>query len=150
MSFHPSKCLAMHISSKKRPFKTYYTNHGQTLQTVDSTKQLSVHLDKCLNWKTHVDTITKKKANNMCSFLHRNLRKCSVETKDMAYRSLEYSSPVWDSATKSESDKIEKVQRKEARFVCNDYRRTSSVTTNKKKRQIICAPFCIGISGNAQ
>ena len=65
----------------------------------------------------------------MCSFLHRNLRKCSVETKDMAYRSLEYSSPVWDSATKSESDKIEKVQRKEARFVCNDYRRTSSVSS---------------------
>ena len=47
----------------------------------------------------------------------------------MGFLSCVSQKPVWDPATKTESDKIEKVQRKAARFVCNDYRRTSSVSS---------------------
>ena len=130
--FHSSKCLAIHKTNKKIPFEAKYSIHGQTLQTVDSTKYLGVYLNKSLNWKPHVDAITKR-ADKVCSFLDRNLKKCSAETKYMAYRSLvrpllEYSSPVWDPHTKAETDKIEKVQRRAAWFVFNDYNRTRSVS----------------------
>lgn len=39
----------------------------------------------------------------------------------------EYSNIVWDPHTKLNINSIEKVQRRGARFVCCDYRRTSSV-----------------------
>jgi hypothetical protein len=42
---------------------------------------------------------------------------------------LEYASPIWDPYHKTLKDKLEKVQRRAARFVKNDYARTSSVTS---------------------
>ena len=132
MSFHPSKCQTMHITNKRRPLESVYTIHGQTLEKVDSTKYLGINLHKTLSWKTHVDVISKR-ANNMCSFLSRNLHKCSKDTKEAAYRSLvrplvEYASPVWDPHTKADTDKLERVQRRAARFVCGDYKQTNSVS----------------------
>ena len=93
----------MHITNKRKPVETKYTIHGETLETVESTKYLGVHMQKNLNWNTHVNAIAKK-ANNTCSFLYRNLRKCPKETKELAYRTLvrpivEYASPVWDPHT---------------------------------------------------
>ena len=49
----------------------------------------------------------------MSWFLDCNLHKCSMDTKDMAYRSLvrslvEYASPVWDPQSKADTEKIER------------------------------------------
>ena len=41
---------------------------------------------------------------------------------------LEYATPAWSPHTKKDIKNIESVQRCAARFVCGDYRRTSSVT----------------------
>ena len=41
---------------------------------------------------------------------------------------LEYATPAWSPHTKKDINNIESVQRCAARFVCGDYRRTSSVT----------------------
>ena len=41
---------------------------------------------------------------------------------------VEYSSILWDPLTSSNICKLEMVQRRYARFVCGDYRTTSSVT----------------------
>ena len=41
---------------------------------------------------------------------------------------LEYASTVWDQHYKSDADKLERTQRRYARFVCNDYSRDRSVT----------------------
>ncbi|KAI8518876.1 hypothetical protein Bbelb_021330 [Branchiostoma belcheri] len=43
--------------------------------------------------------------------------------------SLEYGCSVWDPHNKDQVSRVEMVQRRAARFVCSDYRRTSSVTT---------------------
>ena len=85
-----------------------------------------------LSWKTHVDVISKH-ANNMCFFLSRNLHKCSKDTEEAACWSLvrllvEYASLVWDPHTKADTDKLERVQRMTAWFVCGDYKHTSSVS----------------------
>ena len=55
-----------------------------------------------------------------------------MDVKAKCYKSivcpqLEYAS-VWDPVTKSNIAKSESVQRRAARFCCNDYHRTSSVT----------------------
>ena len=42
---------------------------------------------------------------------------------------LDYACPIWDLFLRKNEDILEKVQRKAARFVCGDYRTTSSVTT---------------------
>ena len=133
MSFHPSKCQVMQITNKRKPINSSYTIHGENLELVDSTKYLGVHLQNNLSWNTHVKAITQK-ANRTCSFLYRNLKKCPKETKELAYRSLvrpilEYASPVWDPYTQSNVNDLEQVQRRAARFVLNDFNRTSSVTS---------------------
>ena len=69
----------------------------------------------------------------MLGFVQRNITNCSEEIKELAYRTLvrphlEYASSVWDPHHQTEIDKIEKVQRRAARYVKADFRQTSSVT----------------------
>ena len=78
-----------------------------------------------ISWSKHIDIITCK-ANSILAFLHRNLSQCSLRVKSLAY--FTYVRPVsvvWSPFTQSNIDKIEKVQRKAARFVFNDYYRYS-------------------------
>ena len=67
------------------------------------------------------------------AFLNRNLKGCPKKLRDTAYISLirpalEYSCSVWHPHKKSNKDKIEKVQRRAARFVSNNFRRKASVS----------------------
>ena len=73
------------------------------------------------------------KANSKLSFLHRNLKGCPEKLKQTAYFSLirsfmEYGATVWDPYQKYNSDKIERVQGRAARFVKSRYSRYSSVS----------------------
>ena len=93
---------------------------------------LGVTIDSKLSWNSHIDTVTKR-ANKTTAFLRRNLSSCPKDVKAKCYKSiirpqLEYASTVWDPVIKSKIAKLVSVQRRAARFCCNDYRRTSSVT----------------------
>ena len=62
-----------------------------------------------------------------------NLRVNSKTVKERAYSSLvrpklEYGNCVWDPHTKSQIHQLEMVQRRAARYTCNRYHHTSSVT----------------------
>ena len=77
--------------------------------------------------------ILYNKANNVWAFLQRNLRRCPASVKEICYLSLvrpisEYACVVWSPYTLTNIDKLEKVQRKAARFVCNDFSMYCSVT----------------------
>ena len=77
--------------------------------------------------------ITAKKATTNLNFLKRNLHSCPSTVKDECYKSLvrpimEYASCVWDPHTQRNTNKLEMVQRRTARFVKGDCSRTSSVT----------------------
>ena len=66
-------------------------------------------------------------------FLRRNLQIHQKHIKSNAYKALvrpqiEYASTVWDPFTQENQNKIEMVQRRAARFVCNNYSREASVT----------------------
>ena len=74
--------------------------HGHTLATVPSATYLGVTLRKDLDWRDHIDNITKK-ANSALGFLRRNLKVASTDLREKAYLTfvrplLEYSSSVWD------------------------------------------------------
>ena len=73
------------------------------------------------------------RANSKLSFWRRNLRGCPDKFKQIAYFSLirsfmEYGATGWDLYQKYNSDKIESVQRRAARFVKSRYSRYSSVS----------------------
>ena len=87
---------------------------------------LGVTIQGDLRWDTHVTNITNK-ANSTLAELKRNVRVPSMCIKATANKALvcphvEYCSTVWDPSTKHLSKKIEMVQRRSARWVCNSYR----------------------------
>ena len=135
MEFNPDKCEVIRFTNKRRPIDATYSIHGKPLARVDEAKYLGVRLHHKLQWKPHVEAISKK-ANSTRAFLQRNLRGCPAATKDQCYKSfvrpiLEYASTTWDPCGNgggSNRQRLEGVQRRCARFVTGDWRRTSSVS----------------------
>ena len=85
-----------------------------------------------MKWNNHISHIAAK-ANRSLGFIKRNLRGCTEEIKNIAYRSLvrpslEYCAAVWDPYTVDQIYHLEAVQRSAAHFVKNNYDRRSSVT----------------------
>ena len=98
-----------------------------------STSYLGVELSSYPRWNKQVKK-TVAKGNQTLGVLKRNLRHCLRSIKDMAYKTilrpkLEYASAVWDLFTEDNICKLEAVLRRAARFVCNSYRQTASVSS---------------------
>ena len=96
-----------------------------------------------MSWNNHINNI-EASANQAQGMLRRNIKKAPQHTKAMAVNTLirpkvEYSSAVWDPYTKENIDKIERIQRRVARYVYNNYEYSSSVTTMLEN---ICA-YCL-------
>ena len=142
MEFHPTKCKVLRITNKLNIITNDYHMHGYNLKLVDNAKYLGVTINKKLSWKPHVNNIVKK-ANQTRAFLQRNLRSCTSDVKSQCYHTyvrpiIEYASVVWDpigDGNKHLRQRLEMVQRKAARFVCSDWRRTSSPTKMIKSLQ---------------
>ncbi|KAI8511868.1 hypothetical protein Bbelb_109680 [Branchiostoma belcheri] len=134
MAFHPDKCQQLPLTRARNPptANTSYMLHNHTLERVPSAKYLGITLQTDLSFSKHIEN-TCSKANKMLGFFRRNLRVGSSKTKELAYKALvrpivEYASCVWDSHTNQDILKIEKIQRRAARFVLHRYRNTSSVS----------------------
>ena len=77
------------------------------------------------SWGTCIQN-TVSKANRTLGFLRRNMKDCTKPVKDLTYKAMirptmEYSSTVWDPALQTHIAALEQVQRRAARYVCNDY-----------------------------
>ena len=132
MAFHPDKCTKLSISQKKNTINDDYILQNHTLESVSSSRYLGVTLQSNLKWTKHIDNITPN-GNKSLGFLKRNLKVANTVIKSRAYQALvrpklEYSCSVWDLHTKDQQQKLEKVQRREARYVQNNYDYTSSTT----------------------
>lgn len=133
MAFHPGKCTILTITQQKQPFKHDYILHNHTLELVTSAKYLGVTLQSNLKWNIHYNNIVSN-ANKSLGFLRRNLKISNSSIKSRAYQSivrpkLEYACSLWDPHTADYKNKLEMVQRRAARYVCNNYHNTSSVTS---------------------
>ena len=132
MGFNKAKCFTMRITHKRKPILNQYTMGGHILEEVKSHPYLGVELSSDMSWNKHINQISTK-ANIILGLLRRNLSCCDGSTKSIAYSALvrpllEYCHTIWDPHQQSNKDTIEKVQRRAARFVSNDYSRKSSVT----------------------
>ena len=132
MNFNKTKCYSMKITHKKNPVVTTYKMDDTTLDEVKSYPYLGVEISKDMNWATHINSISNK-ANRMLGLLRRNIHSCSSDVKSIAYKALvrprlEYCNTVLDPYHKTHKNIIERVQRRAARFVTNDYNRETSAT----------------------
>ena len=126
MSFNAKKYQVIRITPKNRPpLPTTYKLHGHTLDTVDASKYLGVTISNNLTWDRHIDN-TIGKGNKTLGFIRRNLKDCTKPVKSAAYTSMvrptmEYASSVWDPTNRKKIGNLEKVQKRAARFVFNNY-----------------------------
>ena len=132
MRFNAAKCNIMRMSRKQTPISTQYELSGQVLEEVKDAKYLGVTVSDDLEWTKHINAITTK-ANSKLSFLRRNLKGCPEKLRETAYFALvrsflEYSATVWHPHQKYNSDNLEMVQRRAARFVKGRYGMYESVT----------------------
>ena len=140
MRFNASKCHIMSIHRGKSYLSFMYELCGVFLSTVANEKYLGVLISEDLSWDHHI-TKTAIAANQKLGFLKRNLKGCPAELRKMAYLStvrptLEYASVIWDPHLSKHKTLLESVQRKAARWITSDYRRTSSVTTMLQTLQL--------------
>ena len=132
MKFHPKKCSVIRITRRKKPIICDYILHGHILESKTDSKYFGVEINNKLCWNNHIDNICKK-ANSSLAFLRRNLQISQSHIKSQAYTTLvrpqlEYAAAVWDPYTKEKQEQLEMVQRRAARYVCNNYSREASVT----------------------
>lgn len=96
-----------------------------SLTVADHLKYLGVTIASDLRWKLHVDSLYRKAMKKLW-FLKRNLRHAPFNVKLSAYTTLvrptlEYACAVWDPYKKNQIDKLEKIKRLAARFICSRY-----------------------------
>jgi hypothetical protein len=132
MDFHPAKCNVLCITKKKSTTVFPYTLHGQALEGAKTSKYLGVTLSDDISWNVHTDKVASK-ANSKLGFLKRNIKVKNTELKQKAYNAIvrptmEYASSVWDPYTVQQSQNLEKVQRRAARWVTGRFHNTLSVT----------------------
>ena len=127
MHFNPAKCYIMSTCPNRAFGPHLYSLCGSVLS-----KYLGITISEDLQWHEHVAT-TSAKANKVLGFLRRNLCGCPKDLKQLAYFSLirsklEYACVVWDPYLVKDKEILDKVQRRGARFVTNNYNRDSSVS----------------------
>lgn len=125
MKFNVEKCYVLRIPASRSPVVTNYSLDNTVLKDTASHTYLGVDIQQDLKWNNHVSRITLA-ANKTLGFARRNLNACTKEIKSEVYKtlirpSLEYCSAVWDPHTKELTQKLDKVQRRAARMVHNNY-----------------------------
>ena len=122
MAFNVKKCYHMNVKQKTSHF---YTISDHILQQVQSNLYLGITFSEDLKWNTHIDQV-RKKANSTFGFLRRNLHHTPQQCRRNAYLALvrskmEYGCVIWDPYTKTDIDKLERIQRSAARFIMKNY-----------------------------
>ena len=105
--------------------------------SLHSQQYLGVTIQGDGRWNSHIEE-TVNKGNRTLGFVRRILRISSKTMKELAYKALvrpclEYTAAIWDPHDKKHIQNLEKIQRRAARFVCNDYHTTSSVSKMLEK-----------------
>ena len=93
---------------------------------------LGIRCSKNLRFGDHCRKIASK-ASKSLGLIRRCLKPCSKDVKERAYMSLvrpslEYASAAWSPYTDTDVKRLEQVQKSAARFVCGDYKLTTSTT----------------------
>ena len=134
MSFNPKQTEFVRITNKIKPYalESQYYLQKTPIPNIPYAKYLGVIIDSNLNWKHHINMVTRK-ANSVRGFLQRNLAKCPTHAKSLSYTTfvrpiLDYACIIWSPHYQSHIHTIEMVQRRAARFVMSKYSNYDSVS----------------------
>ena len=133
MRLNLPKCYLMSIHRSKHPYSSHYKLDNHIIEEVEENPYLGVTIHKSPKWASHINKISNK-VNSVLGSIQHNLKHANHDLKELAYTSLirsilEYSFTVLDPIYQKDIDGLERVQRRAARFVFNDYRPLSSVTS---------------------
>ena len=111
------------FTKKKQPIQHNYILHNHLLESVNSAKYLGITVQSNLKWDKHINDITSK-GNKALGFLKPNLKTSNQQIKTQAHQvlvrsKLEYSCSIWDPHISESIRKIEMVQQRAARHICN-------------------------------
>ena len=120
----------MSITRKRKSRIHEYQLLNEVIPRVNQYKYLGVTITSYLRWNKHCQTI-RDKASRTLGLLRRTLPSCSKEVKARAYTALvrpqlEYGSEAWNPHNITTVNGLEQIQKAAARFVCSDYRYSTS------------------------
>lgn len=132
MKINYSKTTYTHITTKKHVLPFTYSIGPNYLPQVCAFKYLGVHITNDLKWRAHVENVCCASYRKL-RFLRAKLPNATKDVKLLAYKTfvrpvLEYACAAWSPHQKDLIDKLERIQRLSARFICSKYKRTDSVT----------------------
>lgn len=133
MKINYEKTVYTTITKKTKNILAFdYQLNGKLLLKTSHFKYLGVTVSHDLNWKNHINNLCCS-AEKKLWFLRRKLKGAPSNVKLTAYLTLvrpmlEYASVVWSPFKKNQIDKIERIQRRAARFILSKYKRQDSVT----------------------
>ena len=123
LKLNAAKCKSFTITLRRAPIISHYSIGGETLERVETMRELGVILDQKLTFGPHIEGIIKK-ANSALGLLIRSLQTgrgtrarfetaAIIATYHANVRSLlEYCSVIWNGAAKTHTDRIERIQHK--------------------------------------
>ena len=140
MEFNPDKCKVLRIAKSKMQnlnLNTHYNLHGKSLEMAKEVKYLGLTITSDFSWNAHISNINSK-ANRTLGLLKRTLKLRSRHLKATAFKTIvrpviEYASSVWDPYTEDNIKKLERIQRRAARYSLCRYDRIDSVTEMLKE-----------------
>ena len=113
------------------------TVDGKLINPESNVTLLGLNIDNKLNFEDHISTLCKRSAgqlNALCrikSFLGINERKAIVNS--FIYANFNYCPLVWHFCSKRTMEKIENIQKRALRFLCNDYSSSYEKLLEKNK-----------------
>ncbi len=103
---------------------------------MDNNPYLGLILSKDLKRSAHIEKKSRK-ASPTPGFIQRNLKKCPSQVKKRIYCAWALNGEtVWDPYHEKDIYKLEKIQRKAARFITNDYKSREKRTMNKMLNEL--------------
>ena len=133
MKLNIDKCAVLRCTRSPIPIQYAYTLMGHNLEIKKLYTYLGVGIDNTMSWSSHIQMIGNR-STKVLNFIKRNLNSCPLDTKKTAYLMLvrpimEYAAPIWDPYYDTDIYKLEKIQRRAARWILSEYSRTTSVTS---------------------
>ena len=131
----------------------FYQLCGEVLQKVSDAKYLGILISSDLSWDKHISDVARR-ANYTLGLIRRNLRHCPRDAKTTAYFSLvrstmDYCSAIWYPYLEKDKTKLERVNRRAARVVCNKTDPCDHASVTNLLRDYLWWPTLQHRTGNA-
>ncbi|CAG9131177.1 unnamed protein product, partial [Plutella xylostella] len=127
LDINVSKCFSISFGRKRSMFSSTYIINNQTISSCNEIRDLGVIMDSKLLFNNHIDKIVKK-AYKLLGFLIRSCKNFNLMKSfkivycSLVRSNLEYASQVWNPRYGVYISKIESIQKKFVRYLCNKFR----------------------------